>query len=97
MLKIILETKTVAPTTLSRTTTQTIIKVTPKTVKEQRKSQKLFIHPVGHVGRQTTPQRNATMEPMQPIDRLPGKDDREDRIRSKKEPNKMTRMKLLRL
>ena len=68
------------------------------------KSQKLFIHPVRqtihsviHVGRQTIPQTNATTEPMQPIDRLPGTKDREDKIRSKKEPIKMTRMKLLRL
>ena len=36
-------------------------------------------------------------EPMQPIDRLPGREDRKDKIRSKKEPIKMTRMKLIRL
>ena len=35
--------------------------------------------------------------PMQPIDRLPGREDRKDKIRSKKEPIKMTRRKLLRL
>ena len=64
---------------------------------ELKESQKLFIHPVRHVGRQTTPHRNATMEPMQPIDRLPGTEDWNDRIRSKKEPTKMTRMKLLKL
>ena len=50
---------------------------------ELEESQKLFIHPVRHVGRQTTPQRNATIEPMQPIDRLPGTEDRKGRIRSK--------------
>ena len=62
-----------------------------------KESQKLFIHPVKHVGRQTTPQRNATKEPMQPMDRLPSIEDRKDRIGSKKEPIKMTRMKLLKL
>ena len=96
ILKSILEPKTVAPTTLSRTKTQTIITKTPKLVTELRKSQELFIHPVRHVGRQTTPQRKTTMEPMKPNHRLPCKDDRKDRIRSKKEPIKMTRMKLLR-
>ena len=68
-------TKTVAPTTLSRTTTQTRTTTTKKTVTELKESQKLVIHPVRHVGRQTTPQRNATMEEMQPIDRLPGTED----------------------
>ena len=65
-----------------------------KTVTEPKESQKLFIHPVRHVGKQTTPQRNATLEPMQPIDRLPGIEDRKDRTRSQKEPTKMTLMKL---
>ena len=64
---------------------------------ELKESQKLFTHSVRHVGRQTTPQRNASMEPMQAIDRLPGTEDRKDKIRSKKEPIKMTRMKLLKL
>ena len=61
------------------------------------KSRKLFIHLVRHVARQTIPQRNATTEPMQPIDRLPGKKGRKDKMGSKKEPIKMTRMTLLRL
>ena len=61
------------------------------------KSQKLFTHPVSHVEKQTTPQRNATLEPMQPIDRFPGIEDRKDKIRSQKEPAKMTLMKLLKL
>ena len=55
------------------------------------------MHPVRHVARQTIPQRNVTTEPMQPIDRLPGKEDRKDKTRFKKEPIKLTRMKLLRL
>ena len=70
---------------------------TTKTVTELKESQKLFNHPVRHVVRQTIPQRDAIMEPMQLIDRLPGKEDRKDKIRSKKEPIKMTRMKLVKL
>ena len=99
LLKIILKTKTVAPTTLPPATTQLRITTTKttKTVTELNKSQKLFIHPLRHVGRQTTPQRNATMEPMQRIDHLPGKEDWKHGIKSKKEPTKLTRMKLLRL
>ena len=43
----------------------------------------------------TTPQRNATLELMQRIDRLPGIEDRKDKIRSQKEPIKVTPKKLL--
>ena len=50
-----------------------------------------------HVERQTTPQRNAASEPMQPIDRVPGTEDGKDRIMSKKEPIKMTQKILFRL
>ena len=75
----------------------TITTTTTKTVTEPKESQKLFTHPVRHVEQPTTPQRDATLEPMQTIDRLPGTEDRKDKIRSKKEPIKMTRMKLLRL
>ena len=75
----ILETKTVPPIPLTRTATSTILTTTTttttKTVTEPKESQKLFIHPVRHVARQTIPQRNATEEPMQPIDHLPGKED----------------------
>ena len=46
---------------------------TTETVTELKESQKLFTHPVGHVVRQTIPQRDAIMEPMQLIDRLPGR------------------------
>ena len=75
-----------APITLSQTTTQTKKITTTKTVTELKESQKPFIHPVRHVGRQNTPQRNATMEPMQPKDRhtIPGTEDRKDRITSEK-------------
>ena len=97
IIKIFLETKTVTPIPLTQTVTSTIIETTTKTVTEPKESQKLFIHPVRHVERQTTPQKSATMEPTQPIDRLSGTEDRKDSIKSKKEPIKMTRMKLLRL
>ena len=81
---------------LTRTATSTILTTTTETVTEQ-KNQKLFTYPVRHVSRQTIPQRDAIMEPMQPIDRFPGKRDRKDKIRSKKEPFKMTQMKTARL
>ena len=55
IIKIILETKTVSPIPLTRTATSTILTTIAKTVAEQKESQKLFIHPVRHVGRQTTP------------------------------------------
>ena len=60
-----------------------------------KQSQKLVIHPVRHVGRPTSRQRTATMEPMQTIDRLPGTEDRKNKIRSNKDPAKVTQMKLL--
>ena len=91
--------KTVALITLSQTAIQTelITTITAKRVTELEAIQTLFTWPVRYVGRQTTPQRNATMEPKQPIDRLPGTEDRKDRIKSEKEPIKMTQMELLRL
>ena len=95
--KIILETKTVTPIPLTWTATSTTITTTTKTVTEPKESQKLNIYPVRHVARQTIPQRTATTEQMQPIDRLLGKEDRKDKIRSKKESIKLTRMKLLKL
>ena len=82
---------------LTRAATSTIIITTTKTVAELKESQKLFTHPVRHVEKQTTPQRNATLEPMKPVDRLPGIEDREDKIRCQKEPTKVTLMKFLKL
>ena len=98
-LKVFLETKTMAPTTLNQTTTRTIITTTTttKTVTQVKESQKLFIRPVRHLGRQTTVQRNATLRPMQPTDRPPGTKERKDRIRSKKVPIKVIPMKLFKL
>ena len=81
-----------APITLPQITIQTKKTTTTseKTVTELKESQKSFIRPVRHVRKQTTPQRNATMDPMQPIDRLLGPEDQKDKIRSKKEPIEMT-------
>ena len=53
--------------------------------------------PVRQVEKQTTPQRSATLEPMQPIDRLSGTENRKDTIRSQGEPIKATLMELLQL
>ena len=85
------------PIPLIRTATSTILTTTTKTVIEPKESQKLFTHPVRHVARQTILKRTAIMEPMHSLDRLPGRKDQRDKIRSKKEPIKMTRMKLLKL
>ena len=85
------------PTPLTQTATSTILTTTTGTVIGPKESQKLFTHTVRHVVRQTIPQRDAIMEPMQPIDRLPGREDRKDKIRSKKELFKMTQMKIARL
>ena len=96
IIKITLETKTVTPTPQTRTvmlTTTTII----ETITELKESRKLFTHPVRHVKKQTTPQRNVTLEPMQPIDRLPGIEDRKDKIRYQREPVKVILTKLLKL
>ena len=64
--------------------------ITTKTVIKLKKSRKPFTHPVRHAEKQTTPHRNVNLEPMQPIDRLPGIEDQKDRIRSQKEPTKVT-------
>ena len=79
------------------TTTTTTTTTTTETVTELKESQKLFTHPVRHVEKQTTPQRNVTLEPMQPIDRLPGIEDRRDKIKYQREPIKVILMKLLKL
>ena len=67
--------KTFTPILLTRTATSTII-TTTETKTKLKEGQKLFTHPVRHVARQTIPQRNATTEPMQPIDRLPDEEER---------------------
>ena len=52
------------PIPLNRTATSTIMTTTTETETEPKESQKLLIHPVIHVARQTIPQRNATTEPI---------------------------------
>ena len=92
--------RTVTPITLTRTATSTKITTTTtttETVTEPKESLKLFTHPVRHVEKQTTPQRIATLEPMQPINRLPGTKDRKDKTRSQKEPIEATLMKIFKL
>ena len=96
MIKINPETKTVPPIPLTRTVMSTTT-ITTKTVIQLKESRKLFTHSVRHAEKQTTPQRNVILEPMQPIDRLSGTEDRKDRIRSQKEPTKVTLKKLPRL
>ena len=85
------------PTPLTQTPTSTILTTTTGTVVGPKESQKLFAHPVRHVVRQTIPQRDAIMEPMQPKERLPGREDRKDKIGSRKEQFKMTQIKIARL
>ena len=71
--------------------------ITTKTAIELKERQKLFTHLVRHVEKQTTAQRNVTLEPMQPIDRLPGIEDRKDKISYQREPIKVIIMNLLKL
>ena len=85
------------PISLARTATSTILITTTKTVTEPKETRKLFTRPVRHVEKQTNPQRNATLEPMQPIDRLHGIEEWKDKIRSQREPIKVTLMKLFKL
>ena len=72
-----------APSTPSPT--RTPITAITTTVIEQKESQKLLTHPVRHLEKQTTPQRDAILDPMQPIDHHLGTEDRKDRIRSSRE------------
>ena len=95
IIKIIPETKTVTPIPLTWTAMSTTTITTTKTVTEPTESQKLFTHPVRHVEKQTTPQRKVILEPMQPIDPLPGTEDQKDKIRYQREPIKVTLMKIL--
>ena len=61
------------------------------------KKPKTVYSPCETCGITTIPQKNATTEPIQPTDHLPGTEHRKDKIKSKKEPTKLTRKKLLRL
>ena len=57
----------------------------------------LSSQPLRPVVELTTPQRNATLEQMQQIDRLHGKDDRTDRTKSSKGMHKATQMGMSKL
>ena len=90
-----LETKTVTLRTLTRTTTSVL--TTTKSVTEPRKNRKLFTHPRRQVKKHTIPLRKVTLEPMQPIDHLPGTEDRKDEISSRKKQIRATLMNILKL
>ena len=85
------------PITLTRTETSTIMITTTETATEPKESRKLFTHPVRRAEKQTSPQRKAILEPMQPVDRLPGTEGRKDKFRSQREPIKVTPVKLHKL
>ena len=69
--------------TLTQAATSTIITITTtatKAVTELKGSQKLFIHPVTHVAKWTTPQRDVMLEPMQQTSHFPGRANQKDRV-----------------
>ena len=84
------------PIPLTRTAMSATI-ITTKTAIELKETQKLITHSVRHVEKQTTSQRIVTLEPMQPIDRLRGIEDRKNKISYQREPIKVIIMKLLKL
>ena len=90
-IRIIVETQTLAQTTLYPIKSTTTL-IGAKTKTEQMESKKMIAHHVGHVKKQANRQRNATLEPIQPVDRLPRTGDRKDRTRSsKREPKQFKR------
>ena len=84
----------VAPINLTRLIPNNITK---KSTLIEQKSQKLFTHPVRHVEKQTTPQRNAVLEPMQPIDHLRETLYQKDRVMSSKETTKTIQAMMFKL
>ena len=82
-LKIILETNTVTPKTLTQIATLTIITKTTttiKTVTELKRRLKVFFHPVRRVAKRTTPQRDVMLEPMQQTGHFLERANRQDRV-----------------
>ena len=79
--------QTLTPTIKFQTTPKRTIQIIKET-----EDLDLSSHPVKHVVEPTTPQRNATLEQTQRIDRLPGIDDQKDKIKSSKEMHKATQM-----
>ena len=68
-----------------------------KTGNRAKRKPKTVYPPCETCEKQTTPKGNANLEPMQLIDRLPGIEDRKDKIRSRKEPIKAPLRKLIKL
>ena len=79
--------QTLTPTTKLQTIPKQTIKIFNET-----EDLHLSSHPVRHVVEPTTPQRNATLEQTQQIDRLPGIDDQKDTTKSSKQMHKTTQM-----
>ena len=84
-----------APSRPSPTRTP-ITAITTKLI-EQKQGQKLSTHPVRHVEKQTIPQRDAILDPRQPIDHLPGTEDRKDGTRSTRGRIRIVEIKMLKL
>ena len=67
--------------------------ITTQTI-ENTENRELSTHPVKPVAKSIPPQRNASIKPMQQIDRFLGIEDRCDRVRINGRTHKTTRMKL---
>ena len=84
-----------------RTLTPTInfLTVPTQTIRIIKKTEdlELFTNPVRTVVKLTIQQRSVTLEQMQRTDRLPGRGDRKDRIKSNKEKPKATQMGMFKL
>ena len=70
-----------------------------QTIQLIRKTEDLDLssHPVRPVVKLTTPQRNVTLEPTQPRDRLPGIDNQKDKTKSNREMLKASQMGMFKL
>ena len=64
---------------------------------EMTENQELSTHPVRPVVKPNNQQRNVSLEPSQEVDRLPGTEDRKERLRFKEELFKTIQMKVLKL
>ena len=84
--------QTLTPTTKL----QTIPKQKIYTI-EETEDLDLSSYAVRHVVEPTTPQRNATLEQTQQIDRIPGIDDYKDKTKSSEENDKTTQMGMSKL
>ena len=86
---------------VKRTLTPTIkfSAIPTQTLRKIKKTEDLDLstHPVRPVVKPAIPQKNVILEQMQRLDRLPGTDDRKDRIRSQKEMPKTMKMGIFKL